>query len=95
MIVSKKMKDAVDQELVESMRWCDTGIVGFPVAGIHGNHDIAQKLRMNLRMIPFPHGKRDYIGRSSVVQVFLVELGDAVIIDKQYRQFTFRAVQGV
>ena len=95
MIVPDKMQDAVNEQLGKTGRKRDARLTGFPLRGICGNDDITEKQRIDIGEIAFLHGKGDDVGRSLVMQVMFVDLGDFLVVDDQNGKFVIRISQGV
>lgn len=95
MIKAYQMKNSMDQELVEAHAQLHAGVDSFSMSRVCGNHHITQNLRRDVAKFSLLHGEGYDIGRSSVVQVGLIQFGNPDVIHDQNGQLGVRIVQGV
>ena len=90
MVITKEMKDAVQQQEIEFAGQGKAGLRGVAGRGLGRDHHIAEEEPTGADLLPFLLGKGDDIGRLVPLQVVAVDLADTPVADDKNRQLGVR-----
>ncbi len=82
MIITVKVKNAVDEEKKQLFHHVGTPFDRLPPGGIERDHHVAEQIVIHPAELPFPHGKGDHIRRLVYLPVVPVNLPDLAVVSQ-------------
>jgi hypothetical protein len=89
-LVAHQVKNAVDHEQDDHFHLLQAEPIRLTPGRVHGDDDIAQKLRVERDERSLPHGEGKNIGRFITVQIASVQLANLAVADQGDADFRIR-----